>query len=351
MELIHPYTKGDVVEAVREANRLGQRLLVVGGRQHMDKGNPCEVDAELWTTQLDRLISYEPAEMIAVVEAGMRVGDLNRTLAAGGQEWPCDASEEATVGGVIASASSSARRLKVGRIADAVLETEVVTGDGRFVRSGARTVKDTTGYALHRLLAGSMGTLGVLVQVALKVRPLPETCCTLHAPGPIGIGGELLRRVPSAAGVVATPGEVEVRLEGWREEVEEQTTAARDVAPGLDAVDGGPFPSHRPWDEAPVVAEAAVPPSALETLSTSAEAGERWGALLGVGLQWVGLEGPDELERLRTRVVALGGIAPVIRGPGGLGDPPLPAAVIQRRLKETFDPHGVLAPGRGWGDL
>jgi len=103
MELIHPHTKGDVADAVREANERAERLLVVGGRQHMDKGNPSEVDAELWTTQLDRLVSYEPAEMIAVVEAGMRVGDLNRALAAGGQEWPCDAHEEATVGGIIAS--------------------------------------------------------------------------------------------------------------------------------------------------------------------------------------------------------------------------------------------------------
>jgi len=351
MELIHPYTKGDVVEAVREANERSERLLVVGGRQHMDKGNPCEVDAELWTTQLDRLVSYEPAEMIAVVEAGMRVGDLNRALAEGGQEWPCDAPDEATVGGVIASASSSARRLKVGRIADSVLETEVVTGDGRFVRSGARTVKDTTGYALHRLVAGSLGTLGVIVQVALKVRPLPEACRTLHAPGPIGVGRELLRRVPSAAGVIATPGEVEVRLEGWREEVDEQTDAACAIAPGLDAVDGGPFPSHRPWDDAPVVAEVAVPPSALEALSASDEVGERLGALLGVGLLWVGLDGQDELEALRARVAELGGIAPVIRGPGALGDTSLPAGAIQRRLKETFDPNGVLAPGRFWGGL
>jgi glycolate dehydrogenase FAD-binding subunit len=351
MELIHPYTKGDLVEAVREANERSERLLVVGGRQHMDKGNPCEVDAELWTTQLDRLVSYEPAEMIAVVEAGMRVGDLDHALARGGQEWPCDAPEEATVGGVIASASSSPRRLKVGRIADTVLETEVVTGDGRFVRSGARTVKDTTGYALQRIVAGSLGTLGVIVQVALKVRPLAEACRTLHAPGGVGIGRELLHQVPTAAAVLATPGEVEVRLEGWRREVEEQTEAARAVAPGLDAVDGAPFPSHRPWEEAPVVAEAAVPPSALESLSGSAEAGERWGALLGVGLLWVGLDGPDALEGLRARAAEHGGIAPVVRGPGGLGDAPLPAETIHRRLKGTFDPNGVLAPGRFWGGL
>ncbi len=106
MDLIHPYTKGDIVDALRDASATGRRVLVVGGRKHIDKGNPAEVDAELWTTQLDRLVSYEPAEMIAVVEAGMRYGELDGVLAEGGQEWPADAPPEATVGGIIAAAVS-----------------------------------------------------------------------------------------------------------------------------------------------------------------------------------------------------------------------------------------------------
>ncbi len=167
---------------------------------------------------------------------------------------------------------------------------------GRLVTSGARTVKNVTGYDLHRLVAGSLGTLGVIVQVALKVRPRPETRRTLHAPGPLETGEALLAAVPGPAGIVATPGEVELRLEGWREEVEEQTEAARAVSPGLEEVDEGAYPSHRPWDEAAVVAEAAVPPSALGALA--AEAGERWGALLGVG---PALGRPRDLGRRRGR--------------------------------------------------
>jgi glycolate oxidase FAD binding subunit len=109
VDLIHPTSKSDVVEAVRDANATERRLLVVGGRRHLDKGNPAEVDAELWTTQLDRLVAYEPAEMIAVVEAGMRVGELERILAEGGQEWPSDAPSDATVGGVWSRAARRAR--------------------------------------------------------------------------------------------------------------------------------------------------------------------------------------------------------------------------------------------------
>ena len=344
MDLIHPSSKADVVEAVRDANATARRLLVVGGRRHLDKGNPSEVDAELWTTQLDRLGTYEPAEMIAVVEAGMRVGELDRVLAEDGQEWPSDAPVDATVGGVIASGPSSPRRLKVGALRDTVLEAEVVTGDGRLVRSGARTVKNVTGYDLHKLVAGSLGTLAVIVQVALKLRPLPHARRTLRFEGDLDLADELVGAVYGSTAVFATRGAVDVRLEGWPEEVEEQTTIAH-RAGRATIVDGGAFPLDRPWEGFPAVAEAATPPSKLG----QALIGDGWGALAGVGIAWVGVDGGGtELNELRRRVHAIGGIAPVVRGPGGLGDPPVAAPEVQRRLKEAFDPNGVLAPGRGW---
>ena len=347
MDLIHPSSKADVVEAVRDANATARRLLVVGGRRHLDKGNPSEVDAELWTTQLDRLVTYEPAEMIVVVEAGMRVGELDRILADGGQEWPSDAPADATVGGVIASGASSPRRLKVGALRDTVLEAEVVTGDGRLVRSGARTVKNVTGYDLHKLVAGSLGTLAVIVQVALKLRPLPLARRTLRIEGDMGLADELVGAVHGSASVLATPGAVDVHLEGWPEEIEEQTAIARRVGRSR-VVDDAPFPIERRWDERPVVAEAAVPPSQLD----STIVGDGWGALAGVGIVWMGLgRGKNELDELRSRVHAVGGIAPIVLGPGGLGDPPVAAPDVHRRLKAAFDPNGVLAPGRGWDGL
>ena len=348
MDLIHPQSKAEVVDVVRRANAESRRLLILGGRRHMDKGNPTELDAELWTTQLDRLIAYEPAEMIVVAEAGMRVGELERILAAGGQEWPADAPDDATIGGVLAAGASSARRLKVGALRDTVLEAEIVTGDGRFVRSGARTVKNVTGYDLHKLVVGSLGTLGVIVQVALKVRPLPETRRTLRfASGP-GIADAVLAAVPAAAAVLATADGIELRLEGWSAEVEEQAHAASGVAVPVDAKADDPFPGSRPWEERPVVAEVTVPPSRLAEVVPP----DGWGALSGVGIAWCGLDSADgELTALRERTHAVGGIAPVVRGPGGLGDPPLPASEVQRRLKTAFDPNDVLAPGRGWGRL
>jgi glycolate oxidase FAD binding subunit len=347
MDLIHPASKADLVDVVRDANASHRRLLTVGGRRHLDKGNPSEIDAELWTTQLDRLVSYEPAEMIAVVEAGMRVDDLDGVLAEGGQEWPSDAPADATVGGVIASGASSVRRLKVGALRDTVLQVEAVTGDGRLVKSGARTVKNVTGYDLHKAVAGSLGTLAVVAQVALKVRPLPRARRTLVFDGDLALAARLVVSVPGAASVLTRPDAVELRLEGWPEEVDEQASIAGRIARPATA-DDGDFPLERPWDASPVVAEVAVAASRVDSVTP----GHAWGGLEGVGLAWVGLDGANgDLGALRERVRAAGGIAPVVRGPGGLGSPPIPAPAVQRRLKQAFDPNGVLAPGRGWDGL
>ena len=341
MDLIHPHTKRDAAEALRDASAAGTRALVVGGRRHADKGEPTEVDAELWTTLLDDRVAYDPAEMLCVVEAGMRIRDLRMLLADGGQEWPVDAPDDATVGGVIATGGPTIRQLRVGAMRDTVVEMEVVTGDGRLVRSGARTVKNVTGYDVHRLMTGSLGTLGVIVQVALKVRPLPKMTRTLVThEGGIELGRGLLDAVPLPAAVLAGPDRIVVRLEGWPEEVEEQTAAARSVA-AAEELDT-PFPGPL-FPKAPIVAEAAVAPSRLGTLV--AELGA-YRALMGIGFAWVPFDDGSALGAFRSRVAELGGIAPVIRGPGGLGDDALPAADVHRRIKDAMDPAGILAPGR-----
>ncbi|MFL5737728.1 MAG: FAD-binding oxidoreductase [Actinomycetota bacterium] len=349
MDLIEPITKASVVAAVCDAASEGRRLLAVGGRTHLDRGEPSEIDAELSTTKLDRLVSYEPPEMIAVVEAGMRFGELSETLAAAGQEWAVDAPREATVGGVIASGMSSPRRLRVGHVRDTVLEVQLVTGDGRIVRGGGRTVKNVTGYDLPRLATGSLGTLGVIVQVALKLRPLPTMRRTVVLDGSVQDATRALAAIPLAAAVLASRERVEVLLEGWPEAVEEQTACARATGLVRETIDDAPFPSHAPWNDRPVVVEASVPAGKIENLARAA--GDAYGALVGVGTVWAGLSSADgELSELRERAAALGGIAPVIRGTGGLGAPP-GAMEIQRRLKRAFDPHGVLAPGRFWGGI
>jgi glycolate oxidase FAD binding subunit len=349
VDLIEPGSKDEVREALRVASEQGTRISIVGGRTHADKGEQCDVDGELSTSGLDRVVAYDPAEMLAVVEAGVRIGDLRRVLAEGGQEWPADAADDATVGGTIATAPSSPRRLRMGPLRDSVVEMELVTGDGRLARSGARTVKSVAGYDVHRLATGSLGTLGAIVQIAVKVRPLPKARRVVRtSEGGLDAGRRMLEAVSLPSAVVATPDRVDVALEGWLEEIEEQTEAVRRVAGDVKVIDD----EGAAGSEAvagPVVVEVAVPPSKLSAVLDGVS---DWRALMGVGIAWVG--SPDAGERLaalRGRVAEAGGIAPVIRGPGGLGDAPVPALEVHRRLKAAFDPAGILAPGRFWGEL
>jgi glycolate oxidase FAD binding subunit len=343
VDLIHPHSRRDVVDALRTASAGDTRVSIVGGRHHIDKGNPSEVDAELWTTLLDDRVAYDPAEMLCVVEAGMRIHDLRAMLAEGGQEWPVDAPDDATVGGVIATGVPAVRQLRVGTMRDTVVEMEVVTGDGRLIKSGARTVKNVTGYDVHRLLTGSLGTLGVIVQVALKVRPLPKATRTLVSnEGGVALGQRLLEVVPLPAAVLAEPDRILLRLEGWPEEVEEQTDAARSVI-AFDET-GDPFPEAC-FPDARIVAEAAVVPSRLGQLLDGTD---RYRAMIGVGFAWIPFEDDGSLTGFRSRTAELGGFAPVIRGPGGLGASAAPAEEVQRRVRTAMDPAGILAPGRAW---
>ena len=247
---------------------------------------------------------------------------------------------------MIAAGVSSPRRLRVGLLRDTVAEMELVTGDGRLIASGARTVKNVTGYDVHRLATGSLGTLGVIVQVALKVRPLPEAAATLAT---VDGRARLARTRRSTRcrcrAVVAEPERRGGAARGMARRGGREQTAPRDAAGRCRAL-RHPRRGGARRDRSSL--EAAVPPSRLEALVEGRRAGARSSAWASRGS---GCATPDEVAAIRERAAELGGIAPAVRGPGGLGDATIPGLEIHRRLKAAFDPAGVLAPGRFWGGI
>ena len=127
-----------------------------------------------WRSRRRRGVAkYEPEDLTITVGAGTSFAVLAAALAEHGQECPLDPVDPAaTIGGVVACGLSGIRRLRHGPLREQVLEVRFVTGDGRLVKGGGQTVKNVTGYDLPRLLVGSLGTLGVLVQLTLRCRPL-----------------------------------------------------------------------------------------------------------------------------------------------------------------------------------
>ena len=134
-------------------------------------------------TGLSKIVDYTPRDMTILVEAGVRMADLAATLAAEGQQLPIDVprAAEATIGGVVATNWNGPRRYGHGTIRDYVIGIHAVDGRGVPFKGGGRVVKNVAGYDFCKLLTGSLGTLGVITQLALKVKPLPEQSETVVA--------------------------------------------------------------------------------------------------------------------------------------------------------------------------
>jgi glycolate oxidase FAD binding subunit len=137
----------------------------------MPLGNiPARYDIALRTTKLDRVIEYEPADMTVAVEAGMTMGQLQSLLAGRGQFLPIDAPADATVGGVLAAGVSGPSRHAYGLPRDWLIGCRIVLADGTIVKGGGRVVKNVAGYDIQKLVAGSLGTLGVIAEATFSSR-------------------------------------------------------------------------------------------------------------------------------------------------------------------------------------
>jgi glycolate oxidase FAD binding subunit len=162
-----PESAAEVADAVRQCGADGLKLVPWGGGVALARESaPERYDVALDLTGLKRVAIYDPDDYTVTVECGITIDDLRATLAAKKQELPLEGAESwgATLGGVLAANASGARRRAFGSPRDRILGASFVTGDGVLAKTGGRVVKNVAGHAVHRLLVGSRGALGVLVQ-------------------------------------------------------------------------------------------------------------------------------------------------------------------------------------------
>jgi glycolate oxidase FAD binding subunit len=174
-----PASEEELSRFLRE-NIAGERQPIspVGGRTSLQfLGARTPPGRLVSTSQLNRVVDYPARDMTITVESGVRISELAEILAEEGQQLPIDVSHahRATLGGAIACNVSGPRRFHHGTFRDYVIGISAVTVDGRVFHAGGRVVKNVAGYDLCKLLTGSRGTLGVISQVTLKVKPLPES--------------------------------------------------------------------------------------------------------------------------------------------------------------------------------
>jgi glycolate oxidase FAD binding subunit len=176
-DTLTPGDTADVAAAVRDAASTGTPLYPLGGRTSLAYGLiPGRPGVGLSLTGMNRVIDYPARDMTITVEAGITIATLGESLAAERQCLPLDlpAPAGATLGGAVATAWSGPRRYGHGTLRDYVIGASAVDGRGTPFKAGGRVVKNVAGYDFCKLLTGSLGTLGVITSLTLKVKPLTE---------------------------------------------------------------------------------------------------------------------------------------------------------------------------------
>jgi glycolate oxidase FAD binding subunit len=393
------------VEALREAvaQRVAQgyALYPQGGGTALDYGGvPRTPGVAIDVRGLDRVIDYPAADMTITVEAGLTLAALQETLARHRQRLPLDAPHpgRATLGGIYATNTSGPRRFGAGRPRDLIIGVSFVTADGLVVKGGGRVVKNVAGYDLPKLLTGSMGTLGILCQMTLKVRPAPAASALALVPftraEALGLALDRLntsatrpialevlnrsaarhvagaRELPGAAWVLAVGFEDNAAAVAWQldalaRELEIPRTGLR-VLQGDEAAAGwsdlAELPAAAPG---PLSVVANLRPSTVVPFAAQLDP-DRWavGAHAGNGIVRAHALGAmtledliPELDRLRAEAVRDGGNLLLARCPtpwkGILpvwGEPRGDWALAER-VKRALDPPGVMNPGRFVGTI
>ncbi len=349
-----------LIDQVQTARAAKGRLAIRGGGSkafygEAERGEPLEV------RPLDGISSYEPSELVVTARGGTSLAELEHVLAAQGQCLPFEPPRfgpGGTVGGMVAAGLAGPGRATAGGVRDYVLGASLLNGRAELLSFGGQVMKNVAGYDVSRVLAGSMGVLGVICEVSLKVLPRPVATATLRfefdqAAALVRLnqwGGQPLPLSASAW----WDGMLVLRLSGARAAVDAAcaTLGGEAIEPGL----AGSF-----WDglrdqqdEFFVGAARAVQggatlwrlsvPQTAPVLALSGEQLIEWGG----AQRWLCTSAPA--AQVREAATAVGGHATLFRGgdksPGVLTPLATPLERIQRRLKASFDPEGVFNPGR-----
>ncbi len=394
-----PADAAEVRDVVAWAMAEEQPLELVGGGSKRPFGRPLQVAHVLDLSRLSGIVDYEPAELVLTAHAATPLDEVEAALAASGQRLAFEPPDwrrllgteprRQTIGGVLACNLAGPRRIVAGAARDHFLGFHGVNGRGELFKAGGRVVKNVTGYDLCKLLAGSHGTLAALTEVSVKVLPRPEMTRSLLL---LGLDDEAAVRAMAEAlnsphevsgaahlplGIVSRSEVVQVaalgravtalRLEGPEPSVAYRLDALRrEFAAPAETL--GDAPSLSLWREIGDVTLLAGHDVAVWRVSVAPASGAQVAAAVadriacvafydwGGGLLWLGVAGQDDCGAAAVRAAVAGqagGHATLLRAPEAAraAQPvfetlPAPLAALSARVKASFDPRGVLNPGR-----
>ncbi len=371
-EVVRPTSVEEVAEVLRAAAADGRTVVPVGGRSKLSwAAPPASCDLLLDTTGLDRIVEHVAGDLVVIAEAGVRLADLQSALAEHGQLLGLDPPEQgATLGGVVSANASGPRRLAYGTVRDLLIGTTVVLADGTVASAGGKVVKNVAGYDLAKLFTGSFGTLGLIVEVVMRLHPRPPETVTA-----VGVSDDPDALGDAASAVAHSPfgpecldvswggghGEVMARFVGAAPEAGAREVVKLMERAGLEARLAADDDDR--WDrqrerqrsaDGAVVRVSGLASELPRVLRSAREVGASLVGRAGMGLSWMTLgqaeasELDSSIEEVRRRLhpfpcVVLDAPAEVREKVEVWGDDG--AVPLMRRVKARFDGPGVCNPG------
>jgi glycolate oxidase FAD binding subunit len=338
-----------LAESIREAAARRRPLRLRGGGTKDFYGNALRGDV-LDTRSYAGIVTYEPTELVVTARCGTSLSQLEKILEASGQ---CLAFEpphfgpDATIGGCVAAGLSGPRRASAGALRDFVLGVKLIDGRGQALSFGGQVMKNVAGYDVSRLAAGSLGTLGLITEVSLKLSPKPQAESTLRLEAPQARALELMNRwagqpLPLSA-TAWHDGELTVRLSGSAAGVR---AAAATI--GGAALDASFWSGIREQSDAFFSGPEPLWRLSLASTSPPLELQGRQLIEWGGALRW--LKSSENPRTVRDAAKRHKGHATLFRAAdktAGCFSPLEPVLDrVQRELKSAFDPAGIFNPGR-----
>ena len=400
---VFPGSVDETAAVIALAAEAGRPVAPWGGGTAASVGMPApRPGLVLGLRRLNRLLEHEPGDLTATVEAGMIV-EAFQTALRGRAQWmsldPADA-RLATVGGVLATNAAGPRRHLYGTARDLLIGVTVVTADGAIVRGGGKVVKNVAGYDLPKLFVGSFGTLGVIVEATVKLRPLPdherlvgirfdrlkEAGAAVRSVMASDLIPNVIDLVDATAAVsIAAPGvTLIVGFDGLEEQVDWQCAELARIAGACGGKEAQPLPADT-WSQlasaaraafpvaAAVMAFAALPSQVAELMEQGASVARArgltsaWAAHAGVGVVRAAVASDGAPKDPAVLAAALTEWREMARAGGGhatLEWAPLAvksqvpvwddlgaAGRVMQRIKAQLDPRNILNPGRFVGGI
>ncbi len=378
---VYPNTQEELAAVIACARQNCWALLSCGSGSKLDWGGLVKgVKIAVSTTRLNRLVEHAVGDLTVTAEAGMKFADLQEILGKAGQFLPIDPAypQQATLGGIIATADAGSLRHRYRGVRDLLLGMTFVRSDGKIAKAGGRVVKNVAGYDLMKLFTGAYGTLGIISQVTFRVYPLPESSGTVILTGETNALAQATQILLSSA---LTPTAVDllspklveklslgkgsglvVRFQSIAESVKQQSARLLEVGEklGLQGTSCAESDEHQLWQKLPetvwnsstksaIICKIGIRPSEAVPAINELPVQDAWiHAGTGLGVLRFEAATADTLLQVRRGCEAKGGFLTVLAAPGhikqGLDVWGYTGSAIDlmRRIKQEFDPENIL---------